>query len=575
MLKTLAVIDMKNSFLLFALLFSSLGFSQGNDEIIIVGTAERKLEPAYRITENPGIIDTMIKADVTTYPYLAVMYPTSIVLDTINAAKVKTTDKLAQLYPFYVKVGVGSQLMPLGEFYFNSQRSRKYVYGAHIKHLSSFGNIKNYAPAQFDRSNFELFGGINESKYTLRGDLRYNNRGLHYYGIQFPAESDSLRDSIRQRYHDVGGIFSFAWHKKDSASLNFKSQIEYNHFSSLKPKYLFDVSGKGYENYFAIVNNAFYKFDKHLFSADIGVRYNGYRFSGVLDSAIALNNTVVNLKPTFTTYLKDNRFKATIGVDFVIDAHQETKVYLYPVAEIKYSMFNDIFIPYLGIKGGLKQQTFKSLTYENEFLLPNLQLQNENTVINFYGGFKGTLSKRVSFNLGASFSRIRNMAFFINDTLSSSGNKFSLGYDTVSLTQIEASISYQLNEKIKVDVLGKFNSYQLNNFAYAWNKPVFEFMVRGHYNLFDKFYFNLDLGFEQGRKALVYAMEPENVTLVDGQYVRELGIIVDGNLGVEYRYNKRISAFLQFNNFAAQRYQRWSNYPVQGIQVLGGVTFRF
>jgi hypothetical protein len=54
-----------------------------------------------------------------------------------------------------------------------------------------------------------------------------------------------------------------------------------------------------------------------------------------------------------------------------------------------------------------------------------------------------------------------------------------------------------------------------------------------------------------------------------------LGTIIDLNLGLEYRYNKRISAFVQLNNLASQRYMRWYNYPVQIFQVMGGVTARF
>jgi hypothetical protein len=80
---------------------------------------------------------------------------------------------------------------------------------------------------------------------------------------------------------------------------------------------------------------------------------------------------------------------------------------------------------------------------------------------------------------------------------------------------------------------------------------------------------------EQGRRALVYAMEPEDVTLEDNQFVKELGFIADVNLGLEYRYNQRISAFIQLNNVASQRYNRWYNYPVQAFQVLGGITARF
>jgi hypothetical protein len=252
---------MKKIITLFVILVSLTVFGQGNDEIVIVGTAERKVEPAYRITENPSIIDTTISALIMDYPLLVLMYPTSISLDTIDAAKIKTTEKLPQLYSFYAKVGVGSELMPLGEIYFDSKRSRKFMYGAHVKHLSSFGNLKNYAPAQFDRTRLGIYGGVNENNYTLRGDINYNNRGLHYYGWEIPLDSVS-RDSIRQRYQDVGGSFSFASHKKDSANLNFKVGMDYNYFSSLKPEQEEISDWKGRENYFAINSSAWYKLNK-------------------------------------------------------------------------------------------------------------------------------------------------------------------------------------------------------------------------------------------------------------------------------------------------------------------------
>jgi outer membrane receptor protein involved in Fe transport len=272
--------------------------------------------------------------------------------------------------------------------------------------------------------------------------------------------------------------------------------------------------------------------------------------------------------------LYNNRFKAKIGVDIVIDAGVKTKAHLYPVAELKYSMFNDIFIPYAGLRGGLKQTTFKSLTADNEFILPNVALRNENTAIDVYGGIKGTLSKRMSFNLSASFARVQNKALFVTDTTFSVGNKFNLLYDTLNLTTIEGSLSYQLNEKLKIDGIGRFYSYGLLNNTYAWNLPQWQAIARGSYNLFDKFLVNLDLNFEGGRKALVYAME-EDVTVENNQFAKSLGLVADINLGLEYRYNKRLSAFIQMNNLASQRYNRWYNYPVQIFQFMGGVTARF
>jgi hypothetical protein len=83
------------------------------------------------------------------------------------------------------------------------------------------------------------------------------------------------------------------------------------------------------------------------------------------------------------------------------------------------------------------------------------------------------------------------------------------------------------------------------------------------------------LTLEGGRKALVTDTTLENAVEEDGYWYVPLGFIADANLGVEYRYNKRISLFVNFNNFAAQRYQRWLGYPVQSFQFMMGATFRF
>ena len=560
--------------------FTSFLFGQGVPDVEITATGLRQVEPAYRMTESPKIIDTTIANPVIDFPLLVLQQPTKIEVEPINPATIKTEQKLNQLYSTYVKVGIGTELMPLGEVYFDSKRSRKFVYGVHAKHLSSYGNFSDYAPAQFDRTKLGLYGALNEKNYSLRGDLHYNNQGLHYYGWKIPTDSVD-RTTTAQRYQDVGGAFSFASHKKDSATLNYKVGIEYNNFGSKKPLEDSLSDWRARENFFAVNSSAFYKMGKEIYAADFNVRYNGYKYgvagdtnTSIIDTGIVVNNTIINLKPTISTYLFNNRFKAKIGVDIVIDANVKTKAHIYPVAELKYSMFNDIFIPYIGLRGGLKQTTFKSLTADNEFILPNVALRNENTAIDVYGGIKGTLSKRMSFNLSASFARVQNKALFVTDTTYSVGNKFNLLFDTLNLTTIEGSLSYQLNEKLKIDGIGRFYSYSLLNNTYAWNLPQWQAIARGSYNLFDKFLVNLDLNFEGGRKALVYALE-DDVTVENNQMAKSLGLIADINLGLEYRYNKRISAFIQMNNIASQRYNRWYNHPVQIFQFMGGITARF
>ena len=403
---------------------------------------------------------------------------------------------------------------------------------------------------------------------------------MHYYGWKIPTDSIS-RDSLSQRFQDIGAEINFTSHKKDSAEINFKVGLDYNYFAGQKPLNGAEAKWKPMENYFALTSNAWYKLGKEIYSADFNVKYNGYQYGDlydtnafVLDSGVQNMNTVVNLKPTITTYLMDNRVKATIGLDFTLDNSEKTKAYVYPVVEAKYSLFNDILIPYAGARGGLKQMTYKSLVGLNEFVLPNVELRNEHTAIDLYGGIKGTLSKRMSFNLCASFARIKDKLFFVTDTIYSVGNKFNLTYDSLNITTFEGSLSYQLAEKLKIDGIGRFYSYSLEHNTFAWNLPQWQAILRGSYNLYDKFLVNLDLNFEGGRYALVYAME-DDVKLENGQYAKQLGLIADVNLSVEYRYNKRISAFAQVNNLASQRYMRWYNFPVQPFQFMGGITFRF
>ena len=44
---------------------------------------------------------------------------------------------------------------------------------------------------------------------------------------------------------------------------------------------------------------------------------------------------------------------------------------------------------------------------------------------------------------------------------------------------------------------------------------------------------------------------------------------------VGYTFSKRLNFFLKGNNLANQQYNRWANFPVQGIQILGGASYKF
>ncbi|MAD28970.1 MAG: hypothetical protein CMP00_04800 [Woeseiaceae bacterium] len=577
---------MKNSqlYLLLCFLFVlfQVSYAQPPD-VTIDGKGSRQVEPASRLTLSPQIIDTVKPSAVASYPLLAYLYPTEIRLTPIKAAEIETTEKLRQLYPFYAKIGMGSGIMPLGQFIYNSTRSKGYHYGVKVDHISSFAKIKDrnsieYAPANYDRTGATIYGKMVDYTYMIKGELNYLNNGFNYYGIP----SDTIDESaINQRFQRIGANLGYVSDFGDSAVMNYAVDLGYHYLQTASPVQDSLEEWRTSEHNAKLNIKGWYNYKSEEFYANLGMRLNNYRF-GVEDSIFSLamdsgrvrTNSIIDFKPGVLTQLMDHRFKLDLGFSMSVDIGEDTKFFIYPQAEVKYSLFNDIFIPFAGIRGGLSQNSFSSLSQTNQFLAPSVRLLNENNPYDIYGGIKGTLSKRMGFNANVSFKKITNKALFVTDTMSSLRNKFGLVYDTMNHTRIEASLFYQLDEKLKLDGMARFNSYETNNQAYAWNLPVLEFQLRAAYNLFDKFMFNLDGHIETGRKALVYEML-DDAQEIDGQYYINLGGIIDFNLGVSYRYNKRITAFFQLNNMLSQRYNDWYNYPVQPIQVMGGVSFRF
>lgn len=568
----------KNCFTLIgACLIGSTVFGQGGNFVDIITTGDRSIEIAHRLNSQPKILDTVFPTPTTSFPLLSINYEPTFEIPKIEPAKVNLQQKLPQLYNGYARIGIGSLLMPLAELYYNNGRSRKLNYGGHLHHLSSFGKMRNVAPANFDRTNVRGFVGVNEKKYSWDAESYYRNQGLHFYG--FPNQ-DADKDSIAQRFNTFGLKGGFHSHANDSLGLNWKVGLEYRHFNDKKSKTDSLKNWNARENFFAIRTGAEYKWGTEIFAADLDIMHNSYKF-GVMNDTIGASliglenkNTIISLRPSISTYSKNRKLKAKVGVDLTASLGPKNKVYLYPIAEVKYSLFNDILIPYAGVTGGLTQQSFKRLTDDNEFILSNVSLQNEHKAADGFIGIKGTLSKRIGFNVFASFSHVKNKALFVTDTVYSGRNRFNVIYDTMNITKLEGSIYYQLKEKVKIDVIGRYYSYNSRNNIFAWNLPQFQMVLRGTYNLYDKFILTVDVNLEGGRRAQVFAAG-EDVLEENNQYALKLGFLADANIGLEYRYNKRVSGFVNLNNVAAQRYRRWYNYPTQGFQAMVGVTIRF
>lgn len=574
----------KNIILSIAILLTSIThsvFTQGRPDAEVITSSNRRVDPVNRVAARPQAFDTVLPAPQNLYPLLAVRAENQIAVNEIDPAIMKIKPNLSKLYNGYARLGAGNRLMGLAEVYYGSLRHRRMNWGVNVNHLSEWGQLADFAPSQYDITDVNTFLDIRERGYTYGGSLNYRNQGLHYYGFRNP---DAPRDSIHQRFNNIQSEFFYHSHQKDTAHLNYRIGVKYHYINDRKPKNDTFNLWRAQEHYLAVQSNWKYRMSNHLLlsnlAADFDVFYNNYRY-GIRDTSIAgfgdgfiQQNTLIQLRPYTSFYSLNNLLQFKFGGELSIDVKEQTRAFLYPIAEAQYSLFNDLFIPYVSIAGGVHQQRFESFTRTNEFIRSNIHLENlQRLQMRF--GLKGTLSKKMSFNVGAQVANNRNFALFINDTVFSAGNQFNVIYDTVTVTSLQGSLSYQWNEKIKIDGILTLFNYQLNNNPYAWNLPTAAGTLRGKYNMYDRLIFHLDLTVETGRRARVFNPGIPNITNDQGVLSVPLGVLVDGNLSAEFRYNKRMSFFANMNNFAAQRYQRWFDYPVQGFQFMLGATFRF
>ena len=231
-------------------------------------------------------------------------------------------------------------------------------------------------------------------------------------------------------------------------------------------------------------------------------------------------------------------------------------------------------MPYIGLTGGIIRNSYRSLTNENPFILSGFELLNTNQKLNLYTGIRGAWSSTLSFNGKLNYSKSANVPLFVNDTTRSPESRFDVIYDQVETVSLGGQINWQKEEKIKLLLSGEYFIYSPLEEMRAWGMPEFNITVSGIYNLYDKILARADF-FVVGKRWARSLYPVEGVEAEQGVYPVELKPFVDLNLSFEYRYTKRLSVFLNFNNIAAQRYQYWNKYPVMGLNLLGGLTYAF
>ena len=213
----------------------------------------------------------------------------------------------------------------------------------------------------------------------------------------------------------------------------------------------------------------------------------------------------------------------------------------------------------------------KSLTDENPFMVPSPAIKNTNKKWEIYAGLKGSISKNLSYNTRTSYSNSEDMCFFVNDNSVFLKKGFNVIYDDVKLWNVHGELQFQHTEKIKLIAKGDYNTYDMKNELKPWHIPLWQTTLSANYNLKNKIIATADIFMFGKRNAKIL----QTNSLVAIFTSKEIASVIDANIGLEYRYSKKLSAFMSFNNLGFKRYTLWNNYPSQKFNFLMGVAMVF
>ena len=584
-------------FLISTLLFFPLYGQEKNktEEIFLgIGSGNRKISKIQKSSISPNHTDSITIIDEVKYYLEPKQYQVSYDIENIKPARLKITANGDKLYRGYLKAGAGAYLSPLLEFNYASKRSRDESWGFKGGTNGSFANINGLGNTKY--SDLSLGGYYQKffMDYDLWSEFDYERNNYQFYGLDYEDIQmydfygiDSNDSLMKESFKEADSLFKqnydlFDLHIKlnslnigrDTNKLRIKSWIDFHHLNSN-----YDLS----ENHFLIgAHSGWLILDEEFlgtFELDINnlnaPKTLTINADNIIQSSNQKNRTsgIIRLNPHI--YSRKNNLIVKAGLSVQANINDNTKFHIFPDLELSYSLFKNVFIPYGGWVGNVQRNTFNDIRLENPFISEDANLQNTVQKSNLFAGVRGSLSSKFTFNLSASFQKFDSMYFFTPDNISSYGNKFQMTYDNLSQTSFMGEITYQDSEKLKVSAKGEYFIYDPSNELYAWQKPEFLITLSGLLDLSNKIIVKSDIYLVGQRKVFSHYEPLRNYELEDGKYVSTLKPLIDMNLSAEYRYNKKVSGFIQFNNFIGKKYQYWSNFPVQSINILGGVTFSF
>ena len=551
----------------------------GTEVVNVVKTFTPTISDAFKAKENPAI-DEEENAKKESIKYTIFSFPVASTF-TPSKGKAEGIEKEQQVHLFknYATFGGGNYGVLNGELFLNHNLNSADYVGAMLSHFSSQGGIKGVEVSDnFNETAVDLTFGTNRKKLSLNLDLGYQNQIYNWYGL--PASYDSLTSEERaallrvanegQSYNNLyfGGKITF------NESVFKVASLKFNHFS--------DAFGSS-ENRFYVKPSFELNINEKLIKTNAIVDYLGGSFKGNYWNANKLEYGYTNFGVVPTFELNEQGWKVNIGAAlfYSLDTkNNNNQLLIYPKINASFNVVDDLMLFYVEAEGNLEQNTYSDFVNENPFVSPRLTIAPTDKQYDLFAGLKGKLTNEISYNIRGSYVNERNKALFKSNEYANStmkegytlGNSFEVVYDDMKTLSFYGELKADLSEKLSLGINGTFSSYTNDIQKEAWNLPAIKLDSKIDFIISEKWYAGANVFFVGERKE-----EQSYMTslVIDPRVVKNLAGYFDVNTHVGFKYSEKLTAFLRANNITNQNYQKWLNYPVQGLQVVLGANYKF
>jgi len=572
---------MKKYISILIILISTVTFAQvkdtlGTEVINVVKAYSPTVSDAFKIKSSPEIDTTNIESkkqinySIFSIPVASTFTPAK------GKAKVLKVNPSPLVYDNYISAGFGNFTTPGVELFVHGNSNRYNDFGAFFNYISSKGGIKDIVlnDDYFD-TKLDLFYKHQERKFNWQINGGFRMQKYNWYGLpEHISFTETLLEGIHEKikYLDayIGGKIDY----KDSFFQG--GAVESNSFT--------DREGSA-ELHFLATPKIEFPIASEYINADVRIEFLNGRFASNYANTDDLKYTFFNLGFSPSLEILRNNLTVNLGVHLLYSSGSgsgnDSKGYYYPNVTASYKLIDEVLTLYGGITGGLHQNTFKGYANKNPYVSPTLNIKRTDEQYYGFFGLKGKLASNIAYNFRASYSKERDKPMYKLNVAKTDGdlpttynyeigNSFNVVYDTITTIGAFGEVTIDLSKQFKLGGNVEFNQYDTKNEDEAWNLPSLKASVFTNYNN-DNWFAGADLFYVGIRKDQLVINVPLSYSVTN----IKLGDYVDLNLNGGYKFNEKLTVFAKANNVLNSNYQKYSNFYVQGLQVFGGLTYKF